>query len=88
MTETNKAQIDELVSEVMDWHYGVCSIIFGAEDYAQDATELVDIITRHVDDRVKETLATIEQIDFFGWNDHTQRMIKDRIISSFIKNNK
>jgi hypothetical protein len=45
---------EEFVNKIMDWHYEVCSINFGADSYCQDATDLIDIVSDLLKAKEKE----------------------------------
>jgi len=34
---------ENLVNKIMNWHYEVCSVNFGADGYVQDATDVIKI---------------------------------------------
>jgi len=44
-------KIDEVVHKIMDWHYEACSINFGADEYIQDATDVIKIVKEAIKQR-------------------------------------
>lgn len=49
LEELLKEKSEEVVADIMDWHYKTCGINFGVEEgYCQDATEIIDIVTHAI----------------------------------------
>ena len=44
-----KQLVDEIVSDIMNWHYQVCEINFDVKAYAQDATDVINIVECGID---------------------------------------
>jgi len=59
-------KIDEVVHKIMDWHYEACSINFGADEYIQDATDVIKIVKEAIKQREQEIIAKVEKINVSG----------------------